>query len=172
MRNNYMWLVAGGDSLVAKLCPTLVTPPWTPLSMGFSRQEYWSGLPFPSPRGPSQYKDRTQVSCTAGRYFTHWATRVSGYPIVKFWWSVLLRIYNTSCKVISPFCNLSFQFVYVASYGTELLKSSYIYGHFLYDLCFVSCLKVKPSLPVIIKMFYRIFLARFLVFLLNLNILI
>ena len=31
-----------------------VTPPWTvahqaPLSMGFSRQEYWSGLPVPSP---------------------------------------------------------------------------------------------------------------------------
>ena len=29
--------------------------PWTlalqaPLSMGFPRQEYWSGLPFPSPR--------------------------------------------------------------------------------------------------------------------------
>jgi len=22
--------------------------PWTPLSIGFSRQEYWSGLPFPS----------------------------------------------------------------------------------------------------------------------------
>ena len=22
---------------------------WTPLSMQFSRQEYWSGLPFPSP---------------------------------------------------------------------------------------------------------------------------
>ena len=40
-------------SLVAKLCLTLATP-WTvahqaPLSMGFSRQEYWSGLPFPSP---------------------------------------------------------------------------------------------------------------------------
>ena len=43
----------GGGGLVAKSCPTLVTP-WTvarqaPLSMGFSRQEYWSGLPFPSP---------------------------------------------------------------------------------------------------------------------------
>ena len=42
----------GGGS-VAKSCPTLVTP-WTiahqaPLSMGFSRQEYWSGLPFLSP---------------------------------------------------------------------------------------------------------------------------
>ena len=38
---------------VTKLCLTLVTP-WTvahqtPRSMGFSRQEYWSGLPFPSP---------------------------------------------------------------------------------------------------------------------------
>ena len=32
----------------------LLATPWTvayhaPLSMGFSRQEYWSGLPFPSP---------------------------------------------------------------------------------------------------------------------------
>ena len=39
--------------LFAKTCPTLATP-WTvacqaPLSMGFSRQEYWNGLPFPSP---------------------------------------------------------------------------------------------------------------------------
>ena len=43
-------VVAGG--LVAKSCLTPATP-WTvayqaPLSMGFSRQEYWSGLPFPS----------------------------------------------------------------------------------------------------------------------------
>ena len=39
--------------LVTKLCLTLVIP-WTEeivrlQSMGFSRQEYWSGLPFPSP---------------------------------------------------------------------------------------------------------------------------
>ena len=44
---------AGGGGLVAKSCPTISTP-WTvasqaPLSMGFSRQEYWSGLLFPSP---------------------------------------------------------------------------------------------------------------------------
>ena len=42
-----------GGGLVTKLCLTLITP-WTvachsPLSMGFSRQEYRSGLPFPSP---------------------------------------------------------------------------------------------------------------------------
>ena len=124
--------------------------PWTvarqvPLSMGFPRQEYWNGLPFPFPadllhprikpgcpalaggfftteptwfsfgkqwswirfykfskrlrcnsllivigilqarilewvaipfsRGSSQLKDRTNVSCIAGRFFTVWATR-------------------------------------------------------------------------------------------------
>ena len=37
----------------AKSCPTLVTL-WSvvcqdPLSLGLSKQEYWSGLPFPSP---------------------------------------------------------------------------------------------------------------------------
>ena len=40
------------ESEVAQLCPTLCDP-WTvarraPLSMDFSRQEYWSGLPFSS----------------------------------------------------------------------------------------------------------------------------
>ena len=48
-----------GGGLVAKLCPTSVTP-WTIAlqapSMGFSRREYWSGLPFPSPRGYSSNK--------------------------------------------------------------------------------------------------------------------
>ena len=39
--------------LVAQLCPTLCDP-WTaahqaPLFMNFSRQEYWSGWPLPSP---------------------------------------------------------------------------------------------------------------------------
>ena len=39
------------------------------LSMETSRQEYWSVLPFPSPG------DQTWVYCTAGRFFTVWATR-------------------------------------------------------------------------------------------------
>ena len=39
--------------LVTRLVRLFVTP-WAiahqpPLSLGFSRQEYWSGLPFPSP---------------------------------------------------------------------------------------------------------------------------
>ena len=46
-------LYGGTGGSVAKLYRTLAIP-WTvacqaPLPMGFSRQEYWSGLPFPSP---------------------------------------------------------------------------------------------------------------------------
>ena len=45
--------VAANVCEVAQLCPTLCDPidcsHQAPPSMGFSRQEYWSGLPFPSP---------------------------------------------------------------------------------------------------------------------------
>jgi len=34
---------------------------------GFSRQEYWSGLPFPSP-GDLPDPGAEPVSCTAGRF--------------------------------------------------------------------------------------------------------
>ena len=42
------------ESEIAQSCPTLCNPVdyiayQASLSMGFSRQEYWSGLPFPSP---------------------------------------------------------------------------------------------------------------------------
>jgi len=123
-----------------RLCVTVAHK--APLSMGFSRQEYWSGLPFPSPgdlpnpgieprppawqtdslpseppgkpinrnvsftqscltlttsltvahqvplsmgfprtvaifysRGSSWLRDRTWVSCIAGRFFSVWATK-------------------------------------------------------------------------------------------------
>ena len=35
--------------LLTQSCPTLCNPCQAPLSMEFSRQEYWSGLLFPSP---------------------------------------------------------------------------------------------------------------------------
>ena len=43
-----------------------------PLSTGFSRQEHWSGLPFPSPGDLLGVRDRTLISCifsTVGRFF-------------------------------------------------------------------------------------------------------
>ena len=47
-------------------CPTLCDPQTAahqaPLSLGFSRQEYWSGLPFPSPHGWSPPNQEDQLS--------------------------------------------------------------------------------------------------------------
>ena len=87
-----------------QLCAT----PWTaahqaPLSTGVSRQEYWSGFPFPSPLLHSRWilyqlsnkgsprivelvaypfssrssrpRNWTRVSCLAGGFFTNWAIR-------------------------------------------------------------------------------------------------
>ena len=69
--------VYGG--LVTKLCPTLEMP-WAvahqaPLSMGFSSQEYWSGLPFPPPGDLPNPGMWTRVSCVVVRFFTDRATR-------------------------------------------------------------------------------------------------
>ena len=60
----------------------LFVVPWTiarqaPLSTGFPRQKYWSGLPFPSPGDllDSGIKLTSLVPpALAGRFFTSWAT--------------------------------------------------------------------------------------------------
>ena len=49
--------------------------PWTvalqaSLSMGFSRQEYWSGAPFSSPVGLPKPGIEPMSSALAGRFFT------------------------------------------------------------------------------------------------------
>ena len=94
---------------------TLVTP-WTvacqaPLSMGISRQEYWSGLPFPSPRGSSWPKDRTYVSCIAGRFFTAepyvYISYIYTYiniPVYSHSKSHLAMEYNLLCMLLDSAC--------------------------------------------------------------------
>ena len=39
----------GCRSVVSDCCDPWTAALWAPLSVGFSRQEHWSGLPFPSP---------------------------------------------------------------------------------------------------------------------------
>ena len=53
LSENLPWLPLKSESEVAQSCLTLCDPmdsslQQAPLSMGFSMQEYWSGLPFPS----------------------------------------------------------------------------------------------------------------------------
>ena len=53
----------------------LFATPWTtghqaPLSMGFPREEYWSGLPFPSPGDLPNPEIKPSSPALAGRVFT------------------------------------------------------------------------------------------------------
>ena len=65
----------------------LFATPWTivsqaPLSMSFSRQEYWSGLPFPPPRdlpNPGIEPVSLRPPALAGRFFTTNATWEANY---------------------------------------------------------------------------------------------
>ena len=72
-------VIVGGHVCALSLShvPLFVTP-WTiacqaPLSMGFPRQEYWSGLPFPPPGDLPDpgIEPKSPVACAlAGRFFT------------------------------------------------------------------------------------------------------
>ena len=65
--------------LVTQSCLILCAP-WTvacqaPLSMEFSRQEYWSGLPFPSPGDLPNPEFELGSPAFAGQSFTVLTTR-------------------------------------------------------------------------------------------------
>ena len=65
--------------LAAKSSLILATPGTiahqAPLSMGISMQEYWNGLPFPSPGVSFPPRNWTWVSWITGRFFTNWDMR-------------------------------------------------------------------------------------------------
>ena len=59
------------------LCDTIDCSRQAPLSLGFSRQNYWRELPFPSPGDLPDPGNRTglsYISCIAGGFFTTNAT--------------------------------------------------------------------------------------------------
>ena len=63
----------------------LLATPWTvalqaPLSMEFSRQDYWSGLPFPSPGDLPDPGIKPMSPALADRFFT---TEPPGKPKLK-----------------------------------------------------------------------------------------
>ena len=97
--------------LVAQLCLTLCDPmdcsPPGSSAMEFSRQEYWSGLPFPFSRGSSQPRDWTRVFCVAGRFFTIWSIREGWVYSVQWtslrstreildsgYWELMINLYS------------------------------------------------------------------------------
>ena len=85
-----------------QLCVT----PWTvahqtPLSMGFSRQEYWSGLPCPPPGdlpNPGIEPASLASPTLSGRFFTTsttWKAQFCGIPsYILRWKSLRVRLDN------------------------------------------------------------------------------
>ena len=80
----------------AQSCLTLCNPMdcslQAPYSMEFSRQEYWSGLPYPSPGDLSNLgiKPGSLASpALEGSFFNHWAT-CEALSQSNPWWSHLL----------------------------------------------------------------------------------
>ena len=77
---SYQGVKRYGGGLVSKLCLTPMTS-WiaacqASLSMGCSRQDCWSGLPFPSPGDLPNLGIKPGSSCMVGRFFANWAMRL------------------------------------------------------------------------------------------------
>ena len=72
---------------VPQSCPTLCDP-MDYIAHGILQAIILEWVAIPFPRGSSQPRDRTQVSCTAAGFFISWATREaqeywSGQPILS-----------------------------------------------------------------------------------------
>ena len=69
----------------------LFVTPWTvprqaPLSIGFSRQEYWSGLPFPPPGDPPNTGIELLSPPSPALWVDSLPTEISGKPSSGFRW--------------------------------------------------------------------------------------
>ena len=76
---------------VAQSCPTLCDP----IDYGILQARILEWVVFPFSRGSSQPRNRTQVSHTAGRFFTSWATREA----LRYRRSPLLPVPNEKGKL-------------------------------------------------------------------------
>ena len=75
----------------------LLAPPWTaayqaPPSMGFSRQEYWSGVPVPSPNSGLQMKPNLPAELVLTHRHKWLSLSLTGHvqtvpKVAKLWWS-------------------------------------------------------------------------------------
>ena len=108
-------------------CVRLFATPWTvacqvPLSMGFSRQENWSGLPFPSSGDLSDPGMEPMSPALAGKFFT---SESPGKPLVIIlvsWLVCLQQIHLNKKRILKAktfkgMCYLSAEFFTGLSQG-------------------------------------------------------
>ena len=126
-----------GGGLVIKLCPTLETP-WSvahqaPPSMGFPKQEYRSGLPFPPPGDLPDPGIKLTSPSLAGGFFT---TEPPGK-------ATYVRL-NLMCQSQSPSSPaLLFPSVFIHLFSTSVVSvsalqiGSSVPDMLIYDICFI-----------------------------------
>ena len=74
------------------LCDSTDCSPTGSSVCGFLQARIPERVAMPSSRGSSRPRDRNRVSCTAGRFFTNWATRE--VPESWYWWLNLQMIFS------------------------------------------------------------------------------
>ena len=113
------------------------------LPMGFSREEYWSGLPFPPPGLLPDPGVEPRSPALAGRFFTVWATR-EAWPL----WSLSELHFGLSGGVfLGPrrFTSVPAH-IHIHSLSRsqgEQMLSSYLFSLLWYQL---NCLFISSSL--------------------------
>ena len=113
-----------GYDVLCSVMSDSVTP-WTvahqaPLSMGFPRQEYWSGLPFPSPGALPDPRAEPTSSALAGRFFI---TAPPGNIGCNYYRSLLsLRWWNPQLFLSCRFSVVALEFYREALWTSNLVE--------------------------------------------------
>ena len=105
---NCAWLYLYGRActVVSDSVTPLVVACQAALSMAFSRQEYWSGLPFPTPGDLLQKESNPNLLC-----LRHWQTEIL-YHCATWEAPELCLVqhnYNTACYLQLQKCMFTFQ---------------------------------------------------------------
>ena len=129
--------------------------PWTvarqaPLSMGFSRQEYWSELPFP----PPEDLPNPGIEMISLLVFLPLIFHLQAHPL-KNWCKTLFKMSITLNKAVLHYLQTKFQtpLIIHTSYSWSSLSSFIAYNHFL-EFWFS-----KTKLLVIFYNFYLMFVS-------------
>ena len=141
----------------------LFVTPWTiacqaPLSMGFSRQEYWRRLPFPLSGGhpnPGIEPVSLMSPALAGRFFTTDTTwKPLGFNLLKFC-SGLLHLCSCEtlvcCFLVAVVQSLSHLWLSAAPWtaACQASLSSTISWNLLKFMFFESVMLFRPSYPLL-----------------------
>ena len=129
------------------MCPTLCdmdcSPPGSSVHEIFqARILEWVAISFS--RGSSQPRDQTQVSCTAGRFFTDRATRKALITLDRL--NNLLQFYISTCSFTLLFYVMEIAFFPLNFINYPLLSSTFYSAAFSALSIFIALKRVRTLL--------------------------